>query len=282
MERTIVALHAHPDDEASKGAATVARYADAGARAVLVCATGGEAGDVLNPAMDRPEVRERLPEVRRAELHAAAAIIGYHEVIELGYRDSGMPGSTANGDPEAFCNVPFTDPLRDVVAIIRRERPRVLFGYDEHRFYPHPDHLRIRDLGIAAFTAAADPARFPECGDAWEVAKLYAPVFTRRRIETLHQAMERRGLESPFERWLERRDDMDLEYDGIISSIEVGATLARGRRALREHRTQVDPNGFWFQVPLAVVREEYPYEDFELLASRVPVTGPETDLFAGI
>ena len=88
---TVVALHAHPDDESSKGAGTVARYVDRGVRAVLVCATGGEAGDILNPAMDQPEIAARLPELRAEELREAAAIIGYDEVIPLGYRDSGCP-----------------------------------------------------------------------------------------------------------------------------------------------------------------------------------------------
>jgi mycothiol S-conjugate amidase len=283
VNRTIVALHAHPDDEASKGAATVARYSDAGVRAVLVCATGGEAGDVLNPAMDRPEVHERLADVRRAELLEAARIIGYHEVVELGFRDSGMPGSEHNGHPKAFCNVPFDEALEAVVGVIRRERPQLLFGYDEHRFYQHPDHLRIRDLGVAAFTAAADPERFPESGDPWEVAKLYAPVFAVTRIRVLHEAMLERGLESPFHGWLDRLQEGEADYSAaIMSRIEIGATLERARSALRAHRTQVDPDGFWFQIPAEVIREVYPFEDFELLATRVPVTGPEDDLFSGI
>src|SRR5579863_3715859 len=95
----LLTVHAHPDDEASKGAGTVARYHAAGVRTTLVTCTGGEEGEILNPAMDRPEIRDNLVEVRRAELDRAAAIIGYDEVILLGYRDSGMPDSEANADP---------------------------------------------------------------------------------------------------------------------------------------------------------------------------------------
>ncbi|MGY9075612.1 MAG: PIG-L family deacetylase, partial [Acidimicrobiales bacterium] len=89
----ILTVHAHPDDEASKGAGTIARYNSEGIRTVLVCCTGGEEGDILNPAMDRPEVIENLQAVRRAELDAAAEAIGYDQVHMLGYRDSGMPES---------------------------------------------------------------------------------------------------------------------------------------------------------------------------------------------
>src|SRR3954453_11024864 len=92
----LLSVHAHPDDEASKGASTVARYKDEGVRTILVTCTGGEEGDILNPAMDKPEVRERLPDIRREELEQATKIIGYDEVILLGYRDSGMPDTEAN------------------------------------------------------------------------------------------------------------------------------------------------------------------------------------------
>lgn len=96
---TILSVHAHPDDESSKGAATIAKYVQQGVRAILVTATGGEEGDILNPAMESPEVRENLAAVRSAELDAATEIIGYHRVVRLGYRDSGMPDTPANARP---------------------------------------------------------------------------------------------------------------------------------------------------------------------------------------
>ena len=107
----LLAIHAHPDDEASKGAGTIAKYHAEGARCVLVCCTGGEAGDVLNPAMDRPEVRDNIAEVRRAELDQAAEIIGYDEVVMLGYRNSGMPDSDDNAHPDAFVNAPLKEAI---------------------------------------------------------------------------------------------------------------------------------------------------------------------------
>ena len=279
MTPTLVALHAHPDDESSKGAGTVARYAAAGYRCVLITATGGEAGEILNPAMDRPEVLERLAEIRSAELDEAAAIIGYDRVVKLGYRDSGMPDTDPNEHPEAFVKVPFETALADVVAVIREERPQVVMGYDEHERYPHPDHIRVHELGIAAFTAAADPQRFPECGPPWRVDKLYAPYFTRARLEAMHQAMLDRDGESPLGAWLERRGDTP---DPPVTRVDVGPWIGTARDALRAHRTQVDPDGAWFHVPEEVVREVYPWEDFVLLASRVESVPGEDDLFAGV
>ncbi len=277
---TLLALHAHPDDESSKGAATVAHYAAAGVRCVLVTATGGEAGDILNPAMDRDEVRERLAEIRRGELHDAAAIIGFSEVIELGYRDSGMPDTEPNGHPAALTNADHDEVLGRLVELVRRHRPEVVLGYDDHRRYPHPDHLAVHQLGLELFEAAADPDRYREAGPPWAVARLLAPVFTARRILRLHEACVSRGIESPFERWLERIEDDDEARELI--AVDVSDTLEVGREALRAHRTQVDPDGFWFSIPTSLVAEVYPYEDFEVLRARVPVPSGADDLFAGL
>jgi mycothiol S-conjugate amidase len=266
MSRTIIALHAHPDDESSKGAATIARYHDLGTRTVLVTATGGEAGEILNPAAETPAARADLAAVRRSELREAAGIIGYDDVVMLGYRDSGMPGSDDNRRPDAFVNAPFDEVLRRLVAIVRSERPNVILGYDDHEWYPHPDHLRIHDLSVALFETAADPARFPDTGAAWAVERLYAPVFSLRRLHVLDEAMASRGLQSPFTQWIERIGPDAV--DPPLTVIEVGPYVERAREALRAHRTQIDPDGPWFQIPLDVVLSAYPYEDFELLASR--------------
>ena len=266
MSRTIVALHAHPDDESSKGAATVARYHDLGTRTVLVTATGGEAGEILNSDAATPAARADLASVRRSELREAAGIIGYDDVVMLGYRDSGMPGSDANRHPDAFVNAPFDGILERLVAIVRSEQPQVILGYDDHEWYPHPDHLRIHDLSEAVFEAAADPDRFPDAGDPWAADRLYAPVFSIRRLHVLGEAMASRGLESPFAGWI---DHIGPEaVDPPLTVIDVAPYVGRARDALRAHRTQIDPNGPWFQIPLDLVLSVYPYEDFELLASR--------------
>ncbi len=281
MDLRLVALHAHPDDESSKGAGTVARYVRAGVRAVLVTATGGEAGDVLNPELDHAETLERLAELRREELLTAARIIGFADVVMLGYRDSGMPDTPDNAHPDAFVNAEFAEVLGRMVVILRRERPHVLLGYDDHEWYPHPDHLMVHRVAIAAFEAAAEPGLYPEAGPAWSISKLYAPTWTAVRVRKLHAAMVERGLESPFERWLDGIHDRDDE-GRRITSVDIGSEIEIAREALRSHRTQIDPNGRWFQVPVDVERAAYPYEDFELIESRVQDDPSSRDLFAGL
>ena len=275
---SLLAIHAHPDDESSKGAATVAAASAAGVRCVLITATGGEAGDILNPAMDRPEVRDNLAEHRAKELAEAAAIIGFSEVVELGYRDSGMPETADNAHPDALANADFAEVLGRVVAEVRRVRPAVLIGYDSHERYPHPDHLYVHRLGLAAYEAAADPERYPGAGEPWSVDRLVAPVFTVRRLLALHEAALAAGLESPF---AERLEGIDRNADDgkELVAVPVADTMGVAREALRAHRTQVDPEGPWLSVPLEVVVTAYPYEDFEVLAARVPLPTGATGLF---
>ncbi len=281
MPRSLLAIHAHPDDESSKGAATVARYVTDGVRAVLVTATGGEAGEILNPAMDRPEIVANLPQVRADELALAADIIGYEKVTMLGYRDSGMPDSEANGHPEAFCHQSFDDVLGKLVEIVRSERPDVVLGYDAHEFYPHPDHLRIHELSKALVDAAADGSMFPDLGAPWQITKLYAPVFTTDRITALHKAMLDTVGESPFAMWIERMGTFEHPMRQV-TKVDVTGFVDLGREALRAHRTQVDPDGFWFAVPTDLVESVYPWEDFEVLYSGVGWSEGEDDLFFGI
>jgi mycothiol S-conjugate amidase len=278
MARTIVALHAHPDDESSKGAGTIARYSDEGVRTVLVTATAGEAGDILNPAANSPEARADLAAVRRSELRDAAAIIGYDDVVMLGYRDSGMPGTDENRHPLAFVNAPFEEILGRMVAIVRSEQPEVILGYDDHERYPHPDHLRIHDLSEDVFTAAADPDRFPDAGEPWAARRLYAPAFSLKRIRLLGKAMSDRGLESPFDRWI-AGIDLHAE-DPPLTQVDVRDHLERARSALRAHRTQIDPDGPWFQIPSELILSVYPYEDFELMAARDAALPDGMGLFA--
>ena len=279
MTRTLLAFHAHPDDESSKAAATVARYGDEGVRTVLVTATGGEAGDVLNPAADSHEARRDIGAVRRRELQEAADILGFDDVIMLGYRDSGMPDTPPNEHKDAFVNADAEAVLERLVAIVRSERPQVILGYDNHEWYPHPDHLRVHALSVPLFEAASDPSRFPSAGEPWEVTNLFAPIWSLRRVRTLHAAMQEDGLESPYGEFLEARDNG--AEDPVAARIEVGDYIDLARAALAAHRTQVAPDGPWFRVPADLIKAAYPYEDFQLLASRVELDGIVDDLFAG-
>ncbi|MER3452492.1 MAG: mycothiol conjugate amidase Mca [Acidimicrobiia bacterium] len=277
----ILTVHAHPDDEASKGAGTIARYHAEGIRCVLVCCTGGEEGDILNPAMDTPEVRANLAAVRRAELERSAAIIGYDEVVMLGYRDSGMPGSPANARPEAFANAPLEEAVGRLVAVIRRVRPHVIVTYgDDQQGYPHPDHLRVHDITVPAFDAAGDPDAWPDAGEPWQPLKLYYTAWSRQRILALHEKMLELGIDSPFgEEWFNRPSPDHR----ITTRVDVREYYGVRRAALLAHRTQVDPTSrFWFGLPDEVAREVYPYEDYIRARSLVDASLPEDDLFAGL
>jgi mycothiol S-conjugate amidase len=282
----LLSVHAHPDDEASKGAGTVARYAAEGVHTVLVTCTGGEAGEILNPAADTPEIRADLAAVRQAELEESVRILRYSRLHLLGYRDSGMPDSEDNARPDSFAAAPLEEAVGRLVAIIRAEGPQVLVTYDEaHSGYPHPDHIRVHDVSVAAFEAAGDPDRFPEAGPPFQPLKLYYSVWSRARVETLHQAFLDRGEESPYERWMERWNPDDEERP-ITTRIDVGDYLDDRRASLLAHRTQIDPDSFWMRLPEHVVREIFPWEEYRLARSlvegTVPAGGFEDDLFAGV
>jgi mycothiol S-conjugate amidase len=277
----LLTVHAHPDDEASKGAGTVARYHTEGVRTVLVCCTGGEEGDILNPAMDTPEVRENLHEVRLRELEQAAEVIGYDEVVLLGYRDSGMPDSEANKRPDAFASAPLEEAVGRLVVVIRRERPQVVVTYDEdQKFYPHPDHLRVHDVSLAAVDAAADPAQYPEAGESWQVQKLYYTLWSRARMLATHEKFKELGLESPFDdKWFERPSNDDR----VTTQVPIAEFGDVRRQALLAHATQIDPTSpFWFGLPPEIARTVHPLDDYALAWSRVPTDVPEDDLFAGV
>lgn len=291
-DHCLLTVHAHPDDESSKGPATVARYHAAGARTVLVCCTGGEMGDILNPAMDTEEVRGDLAAVRRQELAEAARIIGYDEVVMLGFRDSGMAGTEANNDPRCFARVSLDQAVEALVAVIRRERPSVVVTYPEdQQGYPHPDHLRVHEVTMAAVSAAADKGRYPQAGAPWQVAKVYATGWSARRVLEMHQKFLELGLTSPFDqKWLDRASGPQPVETTVVDVSEF--TDVR-RLALLAHRTQVDPSSpWWFGLPPEVLRSVHPVDEYELLAtapdwpSPLPAplgSGPvEDDLFAGV
>ena len=284
-ELRLMAVHAHPDDESSKGAATTARYAAEGARVMVVTLTGGERGDILNPAMDLPEVHGRIAEVRRDEMARAAEILGV-EHHWLGFVDSGLP----EGDPlpplpsGCFALAPLEEPVARLVRVIREFRPHVLTTYDENGGYPHPDHIRCHEVSVAAYEAAADHRRFPDAGDPWSVSKLYyTHGFLRQRMQMLQDEFVKHGRTGPFEKWLEKWDpDHDIFAKRVTTRVECAKFFGLRDDALRAHATQIDPNGHFFETPIEWQQRLWPTEEFELARSRVPVSLPEDDLFSGV
>lgn len=281
----LMTVHAHPDDESSKGAATTARYVSEGHQVMVVTCTGGERGSILNPAMDSPEVAANLPKIRREEMARAAQILGVQHRW-LGFVDSGLP----EGDPPpplpegCFALVNLEEATRPLVALMREFRPHVVVTYDESGGYPHPDHIKCHQVSVAAFDAAGDPDRFPDAGEPWQPLKLYySHVISRARMQAFHDAMLARGLESPYADWLAAWDDSRPDpHDRVTTRVPCADWFSVRDEALKAHRTQIDPNSRWFQVPLDIQREVWPTEDYELVRSFVDVPEPEDDLFAGI
>ncbi len=237
-----MAVHAHPDDESSKGAATSAKYAAEGHEVLVVTLTGGERGDILNPAMDRPGVKERMSEVRQEEMANAAAALGVAQTW-LGFVDSGLP----EGDPlppvpaGSFADIDIEEPIEALVRAVREFRPHVMITYDEHGGYPHPDHIRDHEV------RHGQESPFKEWLERWE------------RDPSRGDLMGRVTTQVECAKYFPQRDD-----------------------ALRAHATQIDPNGVFFAVPLEWQQRLWPTEEFELARTRVKTSIPETDLFAGI
>ncbi|BBY51940.1 mycothiol S-conjugate amidase [Mycolicibacterium arabiense] len=284
-ELRLMAVHAHPDDESSKGAATMARYADEGARVLVVSLTGGERGDILNPAMDLPEVHGRIHEIRRDEMARAAEILGV-EHAWLGFIDSGLP----EGDPlpplpeGCFALVPLEESTGALVKLIREFKPHVMTTYDETGGYPHPDHIRCHEVSVAAYEAAGDYRLFPDAGEPWNVSKLYYNHgFLRQRMQVLQDEFTKHGQEGPFGKWLESwKSDDDLMSRRVTTRIECSKYFEVRDQALLAHATQIDPKSFFFTTPMEWQQRLWPTEEYELARSRVPVTLPEDDLFAGV
>ncbi|WP_342384316.1 mycothiol conjugate amidase Mca [Agrococcus sp. KRD186] len=280
--RRLLAVHAHPDDESSKGAGTLARYAADGAQVTVVSCTGGESGSVLNErfALGHRAARD-MTGLRRLEMAAAQAALGIDHAW-LGYVDSGMPGEGEPLRPLSFATIPLEIAGRPLVRLIRRLKPQVVVTYDESGGYPHPDHIRCHEVTMWAVEHAA--GGLPELGEPWEVEKLYFDrTMSGARLRALLGALEASAPDDErlgfVREWVERMGDRG---DTMTTRVDVAAYFDARDIALRAHASQVDPESRFFFWPNELLRETWPTEDYELVRSRVPSTGPEDDLFAGV
>ena len=293
-ELCLITVHAHPDDEASKGAPTVARYHGEGVRTVLVCCTGGEEGDLQNPALREPgqpfhgktpeEEREIIARLRPDELRRSTEAIGFDHVHMLGYRDSGMAGAESNNHPDCFHMADLDEATGRLVALIRTHRPQVILTYnDDQRGYPHPDHLRVHDISVLAFERAGDPTWYPELGEPWQPSKMYYTLWAKERVMIVHEELLKKFGESPFnEDWLKRPS----QDHRITTRLDIGAFLHARTRSLLAHATQIDPTSkWWFGLDDDELARVYPWEDWILAKSTlgdVPDGTIESDLFDGV
>ena len=286
----MMAVHAHPDDESSKGAASTARYVAEGVDVTVVTCTGGERGDVLNPALAHdPAVLADLPAIRRAEMDRAREILGVDQRW-LGFVDSGWVADYEHDDasssalPEGcFARMDVDTAAKPLAALIREFRPHVVTTYDETGGYPHPDHIMCHLVTMAALDTAADPDLATDQGVPWAVPKVYYHRgFNKPRFVALHKATLDAGLDSPLQEWLDRWVDRPEDQDVVTARVPCAEYFGVRDDALRAHATQIDPEGWWFQVPMDIQTAAWPTEDFQLALSTVPAAGLEDDLFAGL
>lgn len=279
---TLMAVFAHPDDEVWMGA-TMAKYADQGMRTVLVTATLGEEGEIRDPDLDPEKARERLGEIREAELRRSVEIIGISKLHVLGYRDSGMAGTPANDDPRNFHNADLQDALVRLVRIIRTECPHVIVTDNERGTYGHPDHLAAHRTTLAAFDAAGDRVQLPDAGsEPWQPQKLYYATFARSDFLRMREILRERGIswgsDEESEEWL----DFTVPDESITTRVDVLPYRSRVRDAMRAHRTQIAPDDPWFSLPDELAADLLRTDTFTRARSLVEAPLPEDDLFAGL
>jgi mycothiol S-conjugate amidase len=290
----LMTIHAHPDDEASKGAPTVARYYEERVRTVLVCCTGGEEGDLQNPALREPgemfhnltpeQEKALMAEVRPHELNQSIAAIGFSALHWLGYRDSGMAGAETNNHPDCFHMAELDEAVGRLVALIRAERPQVILTYnDDQAGYPHPDHIRVHDISVLAFERAGDASWYPGTGAPWQPEKMYYTLWAKERVMAVHEALLLKYGESPFDENWRNRPSQDHR---ITTRLDIGKYLHARTESLRAHATQVDPTSkWWFGLDDDELAKVYPWEDWILAMSThgdIPEGIMETDLFYGV
>jgi N-acetyl-1-D-myo-inositol-2-amino-2-deoxy-alpha-D-glucopyranoside deacetylase len=280
---TLLCVHPHPDDESIACGGVLARTAALGGRTVVVTCTGGEAGDNL-AGIDLGG--EDLPTHRRREMAEAIAALGVDEHVWLGYRDSGMAGTTDNARPDSFHNADLDEAAGRLASIIRRVRPDVVVSDDVHGTYGHPDHVKAHHVTVRAVELAADP-RAPVPGGPWRVPKRYVHTLTKSRLWQAHTGLTAAGLPSPFgEAEIASPDDLPMGTpdDQLTTVVDVSAVLATKRTALLAHRSQIGADSFFLNTPdeMAVAffgTEEFVLEDGNL---GVPEGELEPDLFVGL
>ena len=264
---TLMAVHAHPDDEASTTGGILARYSAEGIRTVLVTCTNGELGDGpggSKPGQDAHEVAE-VVEMRMRELAESCRILGVGDLELLGYHDSGMMGWDSNDAADAFWQVPVEAAAERLAELMERYRPQVVVTYDSYGFYGHPDHIQAHRVTLAALDRTGLPA------------KLYCPTVRRSRLAAFREGAGEAGAELP---------DVDQsrfgsEDEDIAPTVDCREWTGSKRAALAAHASQSD-NIFFLRLPDTTFVEMFGTEEFIRLRDPTGTPTPETDLFAGL
>jgi len=278
MTKTLLAVYAHPDDEAFGTGGSLAQYTAAGVEVVLVCATRGEVGEISDPSFATPET---LGEVRESELRCAAETMGVKQLFFLDYRDSGMDGTPENRDPRAFINAPAAEVVAKLVEIIRRVKPDIVVTFEPNGGYGHPDHIAIHNHTVAAFHASADPARNPDLGPTWHAQRLFYSAIPRSFFREMVAQMKALGEDtSDFDRF--EAEGRGWPDEMVNVRINVAATVDAKWEALECHRTQFGPGNLFRRLPKDKIKKLMSREYFAL-AWPAPQPGMQLpDLFSGL
>ncbi|MEA2575393.1 MAG: mycothiol S-conjugate amidase [Chloroflexia bacterium] len=277
-ELSLLGLFAHPDDEQLMSG-TFAKYAAEGIRTGLICTTRGEYGEIADPALATPET---LGHVRELELRAACAVVGIKYLYFLDYKDSGWFDRPENDAPDSFNNADPEEATEALVRLIREFRPTVMVTFDPGGGYGHLDHVQVWRFTSEAFDAAADPARYPGAGGAWQAQRLYYTGFPRSRMQRFGEVMERMDLESSYR-------DLNMEQKGftdeeITNVMDVREWVAFKEKSMSMHATQMDPNSLFTRLPADMLLEMRATEYFSLAKGAPLPDTPDArgDLFAGL
>ena len=272
-ELTLMAVHAHPDDEASSTGGVLATYSEQGIRTVVVICTNGEFGDApggVKPGQDGHDA-QTVAQLRLAELRESAKILGVSDLETLGYRDSGMPDWDYKDEPEAFCNIPLAVVAGRVGALIERYRPRVVVSYDPEGPYQHPDHVHAARAAAAAVRDTGIPAKF------------YLTAMRPSDWQKIWAALRELGEDVPDRRNVtpEMRARMAETEARITTTIDIRPVLPRKRDALFAHSSQIQES--WFsKIPADIAEAAFGRESFIRASDSTGAPLPEDDLFAGL
>ena len=275
---TLMAVHAHPDDESIGTGGVLARYAAEGVRTIVVCGTRGETGDILNPEFVSPTPGLRIADIRMLELEKALKALQVESVYFLGYRDSGMAGTPENMDPRAFAQADVLEATTRLVEIIRKVQPHVIVTYNEQGFYGHPDHIMASRVTSGAFHATGDPEFACRKGlRRWQPAKLYYTATPVARLRKMHHLMQESGEAPRFD-----PEVLGTPEEKITATIDVREFLSAKLEALYCHQSQISPNSFFRRVPKEWRDEAFGYEHFTCVHGCAPSDRKETDLFENL
>jgi LmbE family N-acetylglucosaminyl deacetylase len=270
---TLMAVHAHPDDEASSTGGVLAKYSAEGIRTVVVTCTNGEFGDApgqVKPGDDGHD-EQAVAQIRLSELRESAKILGVTHLELLGYHDSGMPDWDYRNRPDAFCNVPQELVAARIVALIEQYQPQVVVSYDDKSAYQHPDHVHAARSAAAAVASSGLPAKF------YQIAMRRSSW--RKVMEALRAAGEDVGEWDEITP--EMLQQMEEEERRITTTVDIRDVLDVKRNALMAHRSQIEDS--WFsKIPPEVAAEAFGQESFVRVTDKTGAPVPETDLFAGL